>query len=73
MATGKEPDLSGKEVLVRVDERFLLLIGDIPAAGMTPAELTETIQKGSTNYVTALVVTVHRLPARQREVLRSAR
>jgi len=59
VATWKEPDLSRKEVLVRVDGKISFpLIGDIPAAGMTPAELTETIQKGLTNYVTAPVVTV---------------
>ena len=55
----KEPDLSRKEVLVRVDGKISFpLIGDIQAAGMTPVELTETIQKGLTNYVTAPVVTV---------------
>jgi polysaccharide export outer membrane protein len=55
----KEPDLSRKEILVRVDGKVSFpLIGDIPAAGMTPVELTETIQKGLTNYVTAPVVTV---------------
>jgi len=59
VATWKEPELSRKEVLVRVDGKISFpLIGDIPAAGMTPAELTETIQKGLTNYVTAPVVTV---------------
>ena len=55
----KEPDLSRKEILVRVDGKISFpLVGDIPAAGMTPVELTETIQKGLTNYVTAPVVTV---------------
>jgi polysaccharide export outer membrane protein len=59
VATWKEPELSRKEVLVRVDGKISFpLIGDIPAAGMTPPELTETIQKGLTNYVTAPVVTV---------------
>ncbi len=59
VATWKEPDLSRKEVLVRVDGKISFpLIGDIQAAGMTPAELTETIQKGLTNYVTTPVVTV---------------
>jgi polysaccharide biosynthesis/export protein len=59
VATWKEPDLSRKEVLVRVDGKISFpLVGDIPAAGMTPAELTETIQKGLTNYVTTPVVTV---------------
>ena len=59
VSTWKEPDLSRKEVLVRVDGKISFpLIGDIQAAGMTPVELTETIQKGLTNYVTAPVVTV---------------
>jgi len=59
VSTWKEPDLSRKEVLVRVDGKISFpLIGDIQASGMTPAELTETIQKGLTNYVTAPVVTV---------------
>ena len=55
----KEPDLSRKEILVRVDGKISFpLVGDIQAAGLTPAELTEAIQKGLTNYVTAPVVTV---------------
>ena len=59
ISTWKEPDLSRKEVIVRVDGRISFpLLGDIPAAGMTPPELTETIQKGLTNYITAPVVTV---------------
>jgi len=59
VSTWKEPDLSRKEVLVRVDGKISFpLIGDIQAAGMTPAELTETIQKGLKDYVTSPVVTV---------------
>jgi polysaccharide export outer membrane protein len=59
IATWKEPELTRKEILVRVDGRISFpLIGDIPAAGMTPAELTDTIQKGLTKFVTAPVVTV---------------
>jgi polysaccharide biosynthesis/export protein len=59
ISTWKELDLSRKEVLVRVDGRISYpLLGDIPAAGMTPVELTETIQKGLANYITAPVVTV---------------
>jgi len=59
ISTWKEPELTRREVLVRVDGRMSFpLLGDIPAAGMTPVELTETIQKGLTNYVTAPVVTV---------------
>jgi polysaccharide export outer membrane protein len=59
ISTWKEPELTRREVLVRVDGRMSFpLLGDIPAAGMTPVELTDTIQKGLTNYVTAPVVTV---------------
>jgi len=59
VSTWKEPDLSRKEVLVRVDGKISFpLIGDIQAAGMTPVELTETIQKGLKDYVTSPVVTV---------------
>jgi len=59
VATWKEPELSRKEVLVRVDGKISFpLIGDIQAAGMTPVELTETIQKGLKDYVTSPVVTV---------------
>jgi polysaccharide export outer membrane protein len=59
ISTWKEPDLTRPEVLVRIDGRISFpLAGDIPAAGMTPTELTETIQKGLANYVTAPVVTV---------------
>ena len=68
IATWKEPELTRPEVLVRIDGRISFpLIGDIPAAGMTPAQLTENIQKGLTNYVTAPVVTVTVInPASQR-------
>jgi polysaccharide export outer membrane protein len=59
ISTWKEPELTRKEILVRVDGRISFpLIGDIPAAGMTPAELTDTIQKGLTKFITAPVVTV---------------
>jgi polysaccharide export outer membrane protein len=59
ISTWKEPDLSRKEVLVRVDGRISFpLLSDIPASGMTPVQLTATIQKGLANYITAPVVTV---------------
>jgi len=68
ISTWKEPDLSRKDVLVRVDGKLSFpLLGDIPAAGMTPVELTETIQKGLKNYVSNPVVTVTVLnPSSQR-------
>jgi polysaccharide biosynthesis/export protein len=59
ISTWKEVDLSRKDVLVRVDGKLSFpLLGDIPAAGMTPVELTETVQKGLKNYVSNPVVTV---------------
>jgi polysaccharide export outer membrane protein len=59
IATWKEPELTRKDVLVRVDGKISFpLLGDIAAAGLTPVELTEIIQKGLTKYVTAPVVTV---------------
>jgi len=68
ISTWKEVDLSRKDVLVRVDGKLSFpLLGDIPAAGMTPVELTETIQKGLKNYVSNPVVTVTVLnPSSQR-------
>jgi polysaccharide export outer membrane protein len=68
ISTWKEPDLSRSEVLVRIDGRISFpLVGDIPAAGMTPSELTDAIQKGLSNYVTSPVVTVTvRNPGSQR-------
>jgi polysaccharide export outer membrane protein len=78
VATWKEPDLTRTNILVRVDGKVSFpLLGDIPAAGMTPVELTETVQKGLKNYVSNPVVTVSVLnPASQRiyilgEVLRT--
>ena len=59
IATWKEPELTRKEVLVRVDGKISFpLLGDVQAAGVTPVEMTETLQKGLKNYVTAPVVTV---------------
>ena len=59
IATWKEPELTRREILVRVDGKISFpLLGDIPAAGMTPMELTETIEKGLKNYVASPVVTV---------------
>lgn len=59
ITTWKELELTRREILVRVDGKISFpLLGDIPAAGMTPMELTETVQKGLTNYVTSPVVTV---------------
>ncbi|MCU0561098.1 MAG: polysaccharide export protein [Desulfobacterales bacterium] len=68
ISTWKEPELSRPAVLVRIDGRVSFpLLGDIAAAGMTPMQLTETIQKGLASYVTAPVVTVTVVnPASQR-------
>lgn len=68
ITTWKEPELSRPAVLVRIDGRISFpLLGDIVAAGMTPMQLTETIQKGLASYVTTPVVTVTVVnPASQR-------
>jgi polysaccharide export outer membrane protein len=59
IATWKEPELTRRDVLVRVDGKISFpLLGDIAAAGMTPTELTETVQRGLTKFITAPVVTV---------------
>ncbi len=59
ITTWKEPELSRRDILVRMDGKISFpLLGDIAAAGMTPVELTDTIQKGLKNYVTSPVVTV---------------
>jgi polysaccharide export outer membrane protein len=59
ISTWKEPDLSRKDVLVRVDGKISFpLLGDIQSAGLSPTELTEAIQNGLKSYVTAPVVTV---------------
>jgi polysaccharide export outer membrane protein len=68
ISTWKEPDLSRREVLVRVDGKISFpLIGDLQAAGLTPVELTDAIQKGLKEYVSSPVVTVTVInPASQR-------
>jgi polysaccharide export outer membrane protein len=54
----READLSG-DVVVRSDGRITLpLIGDIAAAGQTPAALREQIQAAATKYLTDPNVTV---------------
>lgn len=59
ISTWKEAELTRREVLVRVDGKISFpLLGDIQAAGVTPVELTETLQRGLKNYVTSPVVTV---------------
>ena len=75
ITTWKELELTRKEILVRVDGKISFpLLGDIPAAGMTPMELTETIQKGLTNYVTSPVVTVTvTSPGESKNICSSAR
>lgn len=59
ISTWKEAELSRREVLVRVDGKLSFpLLGDVQAAGVTPVELTEMLQRGLKNYVTSPVVTV---------------
>lgn len=59
ITTWKEPELSRRDILVRMDGKISFpLLGDVAAAGMTPVELTDTIQNGLKHYVTSPVVTV---------------
>jgi polysaccharide biosynthesis/export protein len=54
----KEPDLT-RDVTVRLDGRITVpLLGDVDAAGRTPAQLGGDLGKGLTRYVAAPVVTV---------------
>ena len=57
--TWKEPDLSREQVLVRTDGKITFpLLDDIQAAGLTPMELKENIQKKLKGFVDGPVVTV---------------
>jgi polysaccharide export outer membrane protein len=54
----KEPDLT-REVTVRLDGRITVpLLGDVDAAGRTPADLSADLAKRLTRFVAAPVVTV---------------
>jgi polysaccharide export outer membrane protein len=68
IVTWKEPELSRKEVLVRIDGYVSFpLLNDVKAAGMTTAQLTQSIQNGLKDYVASPVVTVTvRSPASKR-------
>ena len=64
----REPDFSREEILVRIDGKITLpLLDDIQAAGLTPLELKNDIQKKLKKFVDNPVVTVTvRSPASQR-------
>ena len=68
IVTWKEPELSRKEILVRIDGYVSFpLLNDVKAAGHTPAELTESIQNGLKDFIASPVVTVTvRSPASKR-------
>jgi len=59
IVTWKEPDFTREDVLVRIDGKITFpLLDDLQAAGLTPTQLKETIEKGLTDYVEAPEVTV---------------
>lgn len=59
IVTWKEPDFSRTEILVRLDGKISFpLITDIVAAGKTPTELKDAIEKRLKDYVTSPNVTV---------------
>jgi polysaccharide export outer membrane protein len=59
IVTWKEPDLSREQIIVRTDGFISFpLLNDVMAAGQTPTELKNVIEKGLAEFVTAPVVTV---------------
>ena len=56
--TWKEPDFS-RDVMVRLDGRISFpLLDDVPAAGLTPMELKQTLQEKAGEFIESPVVTV---------------
>ena len=68
IVTWKEPELSRAEILVRIDGFVSFpLLNDVQAAGLTTAQLTQSIQDGLKDYISNPVVTVTvREPASKR-------
>ena len=66
--TWKEADFSREELFVRIDGKITFpLLGDVQAAGRTPQELKEDIEKKLATYVGSPVVTVNvRVPGSQK-------
>ena len=59
IVTWKEPDLSRQDILVRIDGYISFpLLNDVKAAGMTTAQLTQSIQNGLKDFISNPVVTV---------------
>jgi len=59
ITTWKEPDFSREEILVRIDGKISFpLLNDIQAAGRTPIQIKNDIEKKLKEYVTNPVVTV---------------
>jgi polysaccharide export outer membrane protein len=59
ISTWKEPDLSRRDVMVRLDGKISFpLLGDVQAAGVPPMELKDKIEKGLKTFVSNPVVTV---------------
>jgi polysaccharide export outer membrane protein len=59
IVTWKEPDFSRPEVLVRTDGKITFpLLGDLPAAGKTPVQLKQELEKRLKEFVDNPFVTV---------------
>ncbi|RLC29661.1 MAG: polysaccharide export protein [Deltaproteobacteria bacterium] len=59
ITTWKEPDFSREEILVRIDGKISFpLLNDIQAAGRTPIQIKNDIEKRLKEYVSNPVVTV---------------
>jgi polysaccharide export outer membrane protein len=57
--TWKEPDFSREEIIVRLDGKISIpLLDDIQAAGLTPSQLKQDIEKNLKKYVAKPSVTV---------------
>jgi polysaccharide export outer membrane protein len=55
----KEPDFSSRSIQVRSDGKISLpLVGEVPAAGLTPLRLEEDLTAKLRNYITKPTVTV---------------
>ena len=59
IVTWKEPDFSRPEVLVRTDGNITFpLLGDVPAAGKTPVQLKQELEKRLKEFIDNPFVTV---------------
>ncbi len=69
ISTWKEPDFSREEVLVRPDGKISFpLLGDIQAAGWTPAEFSKAIEINLKKYVENPTVTIHVIDPQSKKI-----